>query len=358
MNFEKSPFRAEIGTLPAYVPGKKSADPSVIKVASNENPFPPLPGVQAAIAAHLSGLNRYPDMAAVGLCEAIAAYHQVSVDEVAVSNGSTALIEKFLTAVCMPESEVVLPWRSFEAYPIAIQIAGARAVNVPLRADGNADLRNMLKAITDKTRAILLCTPNNPTSAALTHSEVLAFLHDVPSHIPVLLDEAYVDFVDMHDAVDGLALVRQFPNAITLRTFSKAYGLAGLRIGYAIAHSDIVKGLRSVATPFGVNALAQVAARAALQERAEVDRRVKLIMDERNNLVNALRSLGWSGPEPQANFVWVPSKEGAAELDKVCDDAGISVRTFAGEGTRMTVAEPEASLRFVRALSQFRSRRD
>ena len=349
-------FRPELSTLPAYVPGKKGADESVIKVASNELPFPTLPMVQAAINAHVGGLHRYPDMFATELTADIAAYHHVSVDNIAVSNGSSAMIEKALNAVAVPGAEVVVPWRSFESYPIAAQKEGLTFVPVPLRADGNADLWAMYRAITPATRAMIVCTPNNPTSAALTHSELVTFLAEVPSNVLVLLDEAYIDFVEMDDVVDGVAIVGQFPNVISLRTFSKAYSLAGLRIGYTIGAPEVISVLRGLGTPFGVSDLAQVAARAALQSRTLVNERIAVIKAEREKLVAALAAQGWTVPTPQANFVWFDLGERAAEFTEICAESGISVRTFAGEGTRVTIAEPEASLRLLRALSEFRKR--
>lgn len=348
-------FRNDLASLPAYVPGAPAQDDSVIKVASNEIPFPTLTGVEAVLSAGIGELNRYPDMASTKLREAIAAYHKVSIDSVTVSNGSTALIEKFLDAVCEPGTDVVLPWRSFEAYPIAIQVAGARPVKVPLRDDGAPDLRAMVSAITPETRAIVVCSPNNPSSGASTHAEMLAFLRDVPANIPVLLDEAYRDFAVMDDPIRGVELVAQFPNLISLRTFSKAYGLAALRIGYAISSPSIARGLAAVATPFGVNTLAQKAAVAALQQRPEVDRRVDIITANRSKLVSALRALGWDGPEPQANFVWFETGDRTAEFNALCLAEGIIVRAFDGEGVRVSVAEPEASLRLVRAYEKFRA---
>ena len=350
-------FRPEITTLPAYIAGKPSPDPSVIKVASNEMPFPTIPSVQEAMAEHLADMARYPDMMASGLAGDIARQLGVSVESVVVGNGSVALIERILADFTGPGTEVVMPWRSFESYPIAIQMAGARAVSVPLRSDGNCDLRAMLAAVTDRTRAVLVCTPNNPTSAALTHSELRFFLMQLPPHIPVLIDEAYGDFVRMEDPVRGLELVREFPNAISLRTFSKAYGLAALRCGYAIAAPEVVKLMRSSLTPFGVSALAQVAARAALAERAEVDRRVEIVVQERGNLVNALAALGWDGPKPQGNFVWFGCGEDSERFAQVCEQHKIVVRTFKGEGVRVTVAEPEAQLRLVRAYSAWKEGR-
>ncbi|WP_126416577.1 histidinol-phosphate transaminase [Trueperella bialowiezensis] len=347
-------FRPDIADLPAYVAGKNPDDPDVIKVASNEMPFPTLPGVAAVINGRLGDLNRYPDMGNAVLRDAIAAYHRVSPANVAVGNGSTALIEKFLTAVCTAGSQVVMPWRSFEAYPIAIQVAGATPVGVPLKG-GKPDLPAMVDAIGADTRAVLICTPNNPTSAALTHSELHQFLHAVPAEVPVLLDEAYVDFVEMDDPVRGVELAREFGNVVVLRTFSKAYGLAGIRVGYAIADAGVVAGLDKVATPFGVNVLAQAAAVAALQSRPEVDKRVAAVVAERGKLVGALRALGWDGPEPQANYVWFDLGEDSARFARFCAEEKIVVRTFVDEGVRVTVAEPEASLRLLRAYKRYRA---
>lgn len=350
-------FRPEILNLPAYVAGKRAHDPGVIKLASNESPFPTLPAVQAAIEAHLGGLSRYPDMANALLTSKIAQLHDVDESCVIISNGSVALIEKILSAVCTSNSQVVVPWRSFEAYPIAISMAGAQAVKVPLRNDGNADLAAMLGAINARTRAIIVCTPNNPTSSALNHTELRDFLIQVPPHIPVLLDEAYVDYVEMDDPVRGIELVKELGNVISLRTFSKAYGLAGLRCGYAVAGAEVSPHLLACLTPFGVNTLAQVAAVAALDSVAEVWRRIEITKQERANVVNALCALGWRSAKPQGNFVWFDLRDGADETQRftlLCEDEGITVRTFAGEGTRVTIAEPEGSLRLIRAYSAFR----
>ncbi|MCI7551794.1 MAG: histidinol-phosphate transaminase [Actinomycetaceae bacterium] len=349
-------FRPEINSLPTYGAGKNSSDPQIIKVASNEMPFPTLAQVQAALAGALGGLNVYPDASAACPIEEIAHFHSVSPQRIAVSNGSVAAIEKILSAVCTQGSEVIMPWRSFEAYPITIQLAGAVAKPVALRADGNNDLRAMLGAITPRTRAVLICTPNNPTSAALTHSEVRDFIARVPGNIPVLLDEAYVDFVEMDDPVRGIELTEQFPNLIDLRTFSKAYSLAGIRCGYMIASEDVIATIRKAATPFEVNALAQVAARSALQSRSEVERRVSIIKRERTNLQNALHALGWEIPTPQGNFVWFNFGVHSSLFAQICLEHGIIVRPFEAEGVRVTIGEPEAQLRLLRALAEFRSR--
>ena len=349
-------IRENIMQLPAYVAGKTSQDPAVIKVASNEMPFPTIPSVQQAISQHIAGLNRYPDAAMKDLTAQIAQELNVPEESICIGNGSVALIEKILADVAGPGSEVIIPWRSFEAYPIAVQMAGAEAVRVPLRADGNCDLCAALTAVTSRTRAIMVCTPNNPTSAALTHTELHDFIRRAPKNVPILLDEAYVDFVTMEDPVRGIELVREFPNVLSLRTFSKAYGLAGLRCGYVVAEPSIARALNASNTPFGVNTLAQVAAYAALLERPEVDRRVGTIQEERENVVTELRGLGWNGPEPQANFVWFELGANSQSFDELCAAHGIIVRTFKGEGTRVTIAEPEASKRLVAAYKEWADR--
>lgn len=347
-------FRPEVLALPAYVPGKKPSDPNVIKLASNETPFPTLPQVQAAIAGAAGELNRYPDMFATGLVSDLAAFHEWPDSGIVVGNGSTALIEKLLQAVVGPEGEVVLPWRSFEAYPIAIQAAGGIAVKVPLTREGAHDLRGMLKAITPRTRAILLCSPNNPTGVAMTHAEVASFLSEVPLEVPVLLDEAYINFVEMPEAVDSLRLLRQHQNLIVLRTFSKAYGMAGLRCGYALAHPPMAEGLRAIATPFGVNALAQVAARAALCSQQLVAEQVDALLGERDRISSALAAQGWNVPASQSNFLWFEFGDLSKRFEELCGEAGIIVRRFGNEGVRVTIAEHEGSVRLMRALDMFR----
>ncbi|MCF2707472.1 histidinol-phosphate transaminase [Arcanobacterium haemolyticum] len=349
-------FRDDVLKLPAYVPGK-AADASMIKLASNETPFPTLPQVQAAILSNLGTLNRYPDLYARELVGAIAQLHEWPDDGVVVGNGSTALIEKILQAVVVPGGEVVMPWRSFEAYPIAVQAAGGVSVKVPLQRDGSHDLRAMLKAINDRTRAVLVCTPNNPTGVAIRHADLAAFLDEIPVSVPVLLDEAYVHFVEMDDMVDSLELLRTHENLIVLRTFSKAFGMAGLRCGYALCSAPMAAGLRAIATPFGVNALAQVAAIAALRSQDAVEAQVRVVRAERANLVAALSAQGWYVPESQANFVWFELGALSARMEALCVEEGITVRRFGDEGVRVSIAEPEGSLRLLKALGRLRAER-
>jgi histidinol-phosphate aminotransferase len=339
--------------IPPYVPGKPAvAQPGLTtyKLSSNENPYPPLPGVLATAQQAAEAMNRYPDMGCVALYDALATKLGVGTEQLAAGTGSVALIYHLLSAYCGLGDEVVHAWRSFEAYPIAITAAGATGVKVPVTADGRHDLAAMATAVTERTRVVLLCTPNNPTGPALAHAEVAAFVSSVPASVLVVLDEAYLEFVRMADPVDGLALLREHPNVVLLRTFSKAYGLAGLRVGYAVAAAEVAGALRAVSLPFGVSSVAQAAAVASLAHEVELLARVDALVGERDRLVAGIAAAGWSVPEPQGNFVWFDLGERTVELAATFGDAGLSVRPFAGDGMRISVGEPEATDRLVDLL--------
>jgi len=336
-------LRAALETLPAYVPGASGASPGVYKLSSNEVPQPPLPAVLAALADAAEDVNRYPQMYADRLTAALAAHHDQLPDRVLVGNGSVAVTELIVRAVCEPGDEVVYAWRSFEAYPILVQVAGAVSVQVPLTPDGGHDLAAMTAAITERTRLVIVCTPNNPTGAALTHTELVAFLEAVPSDVMVLLDEAYVHFVRSADPIDAFSLLGAYKNLVILRTFAKAYGLAGLRVGYAVGRRRLIRTLRTASTPFGVNALAQVAALAALGQDQKVRERVQEVVTERERVVAALRAQGWDVGDPQGNFYWLPLGELAGAFAADALAAGATVRPFAGDGVRVTIGEPEAN---------------
>lgn len=358
-------LRESIAQLPSYVPGARPEGTLTEKLSSNENPFPPLPGVVAAVSDAAADLNRYPDLTASRLVHTLAERFDVEPDHVVVGNGSVALLETILAALLEPGDEVVYAWRSFEAYPIAIALAGGTAVPVPLTVDQRHDLPAMAGAVTVRTRAVILCSPNNPTGPVLRDTEVRELLAALPEHVLVLLDEAYIEFVrgpdsdDDDDAegrpVDGLALLREDPRVLVLRTFSKAYGLAGLRVGYALARPRIAKGLRAASTPFGVNSLAQVAAIESLHSEAELFERVAELVTERERLVRALRDAGWTIPEAQGNFVWFPVGERAGLLADAFARAGILVRPFAGDGVRVTVGDREANDAVIAVARSFRT---
>jgi histidinol-phosphate aminotransferase len=248
-----------------------------------------------------------------------------------------------LAAVVDAGDEVVYPWRSFEAYPIAVAVAGGMSVPVPVTDDGRLDLSAMAAAVTPRTRAVLVCTPNNPTGPAVRADELAAFLDAVPRNVLVVLDEAYVEFVRDPLAADGLATFAAHPNVVVLRTFSKAYGLAGLRVGFAVARPRLASGIRAVSTPFGVSHVAQLAALASLAAIGELRERVEAIVDERTRMLAGLWAQGWSVPDSQANFVWLPLGDRAVAFAAAAAQAGVVVRPFAGDGVRVSVGEREAT---------------
>ncbi|ADG76273.1 histidinol-phosphate aminotransferase [Cellulomonas flavigena DSM 20109] len=338
------PVRRDLADVPAYVPGARAAvGAAAYKLSSNENPFPPLPSVVAAIADAAVDVNRYPDMHATEFGEAVAHRLGVAPESVVAGTGSVAVLGHVLTAVCEAGDEVVLPWRSFEAYPIAVTLAHARQVRVPVTADGRLDLPAMAAAVTPRTRVVLVCTPNNPTGPAVRDAELRDFLAAVPRDVLVVLDEAYVEFVRDPEAPDALALFAAHPNVVILRTFSKAYGLAGLRVGYAVARPRLASAIRTASTPFGVSHVAQLAALASLRAEPELLTRVDAIVEERTRLLTGLRAQGWDVPDSQANFVWLALGDRTTSFAERSAQAGALVRPFAGEGVRVSVGEREAT---------------
>ncbi|GAA0976171.1 Putative phenylalanine aminotransferase [Nocardioides aquaticus] len=348
--------RAHVERIPAYVPGRPPTTrpgTTTYKLSSNENPYPPLPGVVEAAHRAVDTMNRYPDMGSTLLYAGLSDRLGVPVEDLAAGTGSVALIYQLLTAYCDPGDEVVHAWRSFEAYPIAITSAGAVSVRVPVDADGRHDLDAMAAAVTDRTRVVMVCTPNNPTGPSVTQSELDAFLARVPSHVLVVVDEAYLEFVRMDDAVDGLATYRGRPNVVLFRTFSKAYGLAGFRVGYAVAPAPVAAALRAVSLPFGVSTVAQVAAVASLDAEQALLERVDALVVERDRVVEGLRQVGWRVPSPQGNFVWFDLGARTAAFAAAAEEAGIVVRPFAGEGCRVSIGEDEANTRLVDVAARF-----
>jgi histidinol-phosphate aminotransferase len=342
--------------IPAYVAGKPPTPRpglTTYKLSSNENPYPPLPGVVEAATAAAGQMNRYPDMGNIALYEALSDRLGVPTDQLALATGSVALIYQLVQAFCEPDDEVVYAWRSFEAYPIAVTAAGARSVQVPVTADGRHDLDAMAAAITDRTKVVMVCTPNNPTGPSVTQAELDAFLARVPERVLVVVDEAYVEFVRMSDAVDGVATTSAHENVISTRTFSKAYGLAGFRVGYAVAPPPVAAALRAVSLPFGVSNVAQAAAIASLRAEAELLERVDALVSERERVVKGLADTGLVVPEPQGNFVWFAAGERTLELAAAADRLGIVVRPFAGDGARISIGETEANDRIVELARTF-----
>lgn len=352
-------LRSTLDSLPAYKPGKPASGPEGVttyKISSNENPFPPLPSVLDAVREGAGTMNRYPDMAVGALTERLADELKVEPDNLATGTGSVGVLGQLVQITCEPGDEVVYAWRSFEAYPIVVGLAGATSVQVPLTADARHDLPAMAAAITDRTRLVLVCTPNNPTGPAVHRAELEEFLAAVPKDVLVVIDEAYLEFVTDGDVPDAIAVWREHPNVVVLRTFSKAYGLAGLRVGYAVAHEPVATALRKAAVPFGVSHVAQTAAIASLDAFGELQQRVELLVAERERVVGALRGQGWDVPETHANFVWLPLGERTLDFAQACQDAGLVVRPFVGEGARCTIGESEANDRLIEVADAFGTR--
>jgi histidinol-phosphate aminotransferase len=351
------PLRPAVSSLPAYVPGARAGSAPAWKLSSNENPYAPLPSVQDAIIRAAAEVNRYPEIYAEGLVDALAAHSGVAAENVVVGNGSVALLSHILNAVVDHGDEIVFPWRSFEAYPIAAAVSGGNAVTVPLEeGTGRLDLPAMAAAVTPRTRVVLVCSPNNPTGPAVHTAELETFLAAVPKNVLVVLDEAYLEFVRDPEAPDGLDMFRRHANVLLLRTLSKAHGLAGLRIGYAIAEPRLAAGVRSVSTPFGVSLVAQAAALATLEPEAQsqLRERVEALVGERGRLVESLLGQGWVLPETQANFVWFDLGERTMERAAQAKSAGVLVRPFAGHGIRVSIGSPEANDAFLEVASNWR----
>lgn len=354
--------REALTTLPAYAPGRTVA--GAIKLASNELSFPPLPAVVDAITAALTdgsatataGINRYPDNGAVALIEALAAHTDAPASKIVAGCGSVALCQQIVQAVAGESDEVMFGWRSFEAYPIVTQITGASSVRVPVTADHALDLDAMADAVTPATRLIFVCTPNNPTGTAVRSAELEAFLDRVPQDVLVVVDEAYREFDTAPDSPDGVALALQRPNVLALRTLSKAYGLAGVRVGYAVGDEQLIATLRKVAIPFALNSLAQAAAVAALGQVQALRPRWQQVISERTRVTAALRAAGFSVPDSQANFVWLPLQQRAADFAAHCEDRKLIVRAFShagGGGVRVTIGAPEENDAFLAAAIDF-----
>jgi histidinol-phosphate aminotransferase len=334
--------RPEIAALPAYKQGKQ-AGADAFKLSSNENPFDPLPGVVEAVQA-ATALNRYPDASAARLRERLAARYGVTSDEVHVAAGSVSILAQLVLATAGPGDEVVYAWRSFEAYPWLAVVAGATPVQVPLTADARHDLSAMAAAVTDRTRAIIVCSPNNPTGPIVTQDEFDAFADAVPDDVLVILDEAYAEFVTDPAAVDGLREPGgpARANVVVLRTFSKAYGLAGLRVGYAVGHTRILDAARSTGIPLSVTAQGEEAALASLENEDALLERVRVIAERRDRLAAGLREAGWRVPEAQGNFVWLPAGDESLAVAAAFEAGGLIVRPFAGDGVRISVGEEES----------------
>jgi histidinol-phosphate aminotransferase len=310
-------------------------------------PYAPLPGVMAAVDAAAVDANRYPAQMADELADAIGLVHNVEPGQVAVGAGAIAVLTHLLAAVVGEGDQVVYGWRSFEAYPILAGVAGAQAVTVPLGDGGRLDLPAMAAAVTPRTRAVLLCSPNNPTGPAIRRDEFEEFMAAVRGDVLVVLDEAYVEFVTDPEAVDGAGALADHANLVAVRTFSKAYGLAGMRVGYALGRTRLIDAVKAVTTPFSVTAMAERAAVYSLQQAEALRERIAGVVETRAFMAEGLRAQGWDVPDPQGNFVWLDLGVDAEAFSGACARAGLLVRPFAGEGVRVSAGERFAAERFL-----------
>lgn len=347
-------FRPVLDTFPAYRPGKvpAAAAGQAHKLSSNESPYGPLPSVTEVIAEAGRDVNRYPDHGAEALTAAIARRFAVPAEHIAVGCGSVGVLKQLLEAVSDPGAEVLYAWRSFEAYPTLADLAGATSVRVPLREEAH-DLDAIRAAITPRTRMILICNPNNPTGTVVGGRALTAFLDQVPGDCLVVLDEAYREYIRDESVPDGIDLYRDRPNVAVLRTFSKAYGLAGLRVGFLVGHRPVAAAIRKTMLPFTVSMVAQAAAVASLAAEAELLERVETVVKERDRVRSALLADGWTVPATEANFVWLRLGEHTTAFAESCEAAGIAVRPFAGEGARVSIGTPEANDALLAAAGAF-----
>lgn len=349
--------RPAVAGLPVYRPGKSAAQAEeehgisdAIKLASNENPYPPHPAVVEAIAAAAAGVNRYADHRATELRSRIAEWVGVDAENVAVGCGSVGLLQQLCLVFLDPGDEVVFPWPSFEAYPINVQLMGATAVQTDL-TDHAIDLDAVADAVSPHTKLILLATPNNPTGTALATRDINALLEKIPPHVIVLVDEAYREFCDPALGDPVADLLPHHPNVVVSRTFSKAYGLAGLRTGFAVAHPAVISEIDKALIPFAVNALAQAGSLAALDNLDAIQPTLDQIKAERDRVVHALTNAGWELPDAQANFVYLPIGAETVAISQDLERKGVVVRPFPEVGIRVTIGTPEENDRFLRSLA-------
>ncbi len=355
--------RPEVTAATGYVPGKAkeavqlaTGIADVLKLASNERTAPPSERVAGAMAAAAKATNRYPDNRAVSLRNALAAELSttsgttIDIGSIAVSAGSSGLLTQLTNAYAGPGREVVYPWPSFEYYPILADLSGAKSNVVPLRPDWGFDIDGLINAVTPATTLMFVATPNNPTGTALTKTDLDRLLQAVPDDVIVVIDEAYREYVvaDLWDPVD---LVTTHPNVVHLRTFSKAHALASARVGWCLAHPEVIECIHATQTPFAVTTMALAGAEASLGEPEALKGHTGQTISERQRIVAALQALGWAPPESQeGNFVFLPTKN-AMDLASALETSGIIARPFADTGIRVTVGEPHENDRFLDALS-------
>jgi histidinol-phosphate aminotransferase len=351
--------RPAVEHMPAYRPGKAAAQAeaehgisNAIKLASNENPLPPVQSIVDAVAAAARGANRYADHRATAVRERLSTWLDVGVEHITVGAGSVGLLQQLFLTYVDPGDEVVYPWRSFEVYPVYTQLMAGTAVTIPLTSDHAFDLAAVAAAVTDRTKLVLLATPNNPTGTAVSTVDMATLLDGISPATIVVIDEAYREFLDTSLGDPVRDLVPRYPNVVVTRTFSKAQGMAGIRAGYAIADPDVIASIDKTLFPFAVSGLAQAAAIAAIDAEDEIGERVSNIKSERARVIAELSAVGWKLPDAQANFVYLPIGERTDEVYLGLERRGVVTRPFPNEGIRVTISTPEENDRFLQTLAE------
>lgn len=350
--------RPVVSSLPAYKPGKDAKQAEVdhgvvdaIKLASNENPNAPIDPVIAAVQGAVTGVNRYADHRAIALRSRLADWLGIESAMVTVGNGSVGILQQIFLTYVDPGDEVVFGWRSFEVYPIFTQLSGGVAVRVPLLPDLTYDVDGIIGALTERTKLVMLATPNNPTGTIISATDLARIANAAGPGTIVVIDEAYREFVDAGIADPVHTVLADHPNVMVTRTLSKAHGLAGLRMGYAVAHPTVISDFDKCTLPFAVNGLAQVAAMAAIDNIELIEQRAKVIVEERSRVEQALHEMGWWLPEHQANFVYLDCGDRTGEITLHLERSGVVVRPFEGEGIRVTIGSVSENDRFLAAMA-------
>ena len=351
--------RPAVELMPAYRPGKGAAQAqaehgitNAIKLASNENPLPPIQAIVDAVATAATGANRYADHRATAVRQRLSARLDLGEEQITVGAGSVGLLQQLFLTYVDPGDEVVYPWRSFEVYPVYTHLMAGVAVTTALTESHAFDLDAVAAAVTERTKLVVLATPNNPTGTALSTADMATLLDGITPATIVVIDEAYREFLDpaLGDAVRDL--IPHYRNVVVTRTFSKAQGMAGIRAGYAIADPEVISAIDKTLFPFAVSALAQAGAIAAIDAEAEIGARVADILSERTRVIAELTTAGWTLPDAQANFVYLPIGERTDEVYLGLERRGVVTRPFSNEGIRVTISTPDENDRFLHTLAE------
>jgi histidinol-phosphate aminotransferase len=339
-----SSMTAEVlSTLPQAV------DPLALSL--NESPFPPLPAVRSALVHSIDAANRYPEFLPGQLRRLIADRVGVGGEQVVLGSGASGVAMQVLHAVTRPGERIVLSQPTFDGYPIFAQMARLTPVAIPLNEYGHHDLAAMAEAATDAS-VVVLCRPHNPTGTLEPVSAVEWFLRQIPTDTVVLLDEAYIEFVAARHRIDAPDLIRRFPNVVVLRTFSKAYGLAGLRIGYGFAAPELASTLWTMQLPFGINNVSAAAVAASYDAEAQLAHRIRRITAQRNHLRLRLMAMGIYSTDSHANFVYLPPRGRGGPWRDVFAEAGVQVRYYSDGGARITVGDLPSTLAVLSAVGK------